>query len=331
MNPILAELSKALEEEISQPPLKKFKALFDESDPDHITPQNQSGSGVLDSQSGVLLESQTQTQTAQGRSVRHRGAAMPLVAVPEEMEESEASVPPAGGAKRKSSAVEGDVDNMNSQLVKRRAIENVNGVSQTTRSTSKPPSTRGSQAPPHPQPPPSTPTSKPSSTVRKHMQKQSTSSGAEPGKHDTDAAFLKALASTKKGKKSEDQFDREFNNLRISKPDLQKEEQVKQWTVLEDFGDDGDLRGNFMVIVEMEVPERGGRGLRRGEEERMDWVGKPDFKKFRRVSSLRSFKSTPLIHIAAYFQKDPSRLRPTVELVVDEENDYGMGSSTFFH
>ena len=93
-----------------------------------------------------------------------------------------------------------------------------------------------------------------------------------------------AVASTKRGKKHEDEFDREFNNLRISKPDLQREETEKAWAVLDDFGDDRDVRGNFMVVVELDVPERPrGPALRRGDEERADWAGRPDFKKFKKV------------------------------------------------
>ena len=112
-------------------------------------------------------------------------------------------------------------------------------------------------------------------------------SGAQPGKPDQDQAFLKALASQKKTRKrnAEDVTDREFNNLRISKPEVQKDEQVKEWEVLEEdeFAKDEDLRGNFMVIVEMDVPDRRERVNRRAGG-RLDWEGRPDFKKFRPVS-----------------------------------------------
>ena len=114
------------------------------------------------------------------------------------------------------------------------------------------------------------------------------------GEPDRDDAFLKAVATTKRGKKTEDSFDREFNNLRISKPDLERGREDEEWKVLEDFGDDGDMRGNFMVVVEMPLYRDPGAGsrehLRRGEG-RMEWQGRPDFKKFRRVSGSRELYS----------------------------------------
>ena len=111
------------------------------------------------------------------------------------------------------------------------------------------------------------------------------SAGAVPGKPDQDDAFLKAVASTKRGKKHEDEFDREFNNLRISKPDLQREEAEKDWAVLDDFGDDANMRGNFMVVVEMEVfkKEETSRDAVRVSGGRIDWEGRPNYKKFKKV------------------------------------------------
>ncbi|RPD58318.1 hypothetical protein L226DRAFT_536733 [Lentinus tigrinus ALCF2SS1-7] len=126
---------------------------------------------------------------------------------------------------------------------------------------------------------------------------------------DRDDAFLKAVATTKRGKKTEDSFDREFNNLRISKPDLERDGQEEQWKVLDDFGDDGDMRGNFMVVVEMPLYRNPGAEtrdhLRRGEG-RVEWQGRPDFKKFKR--------------------KNAGEMRQPVELVVEENNDLGIGS-----
>ncbi|KAI9439406.1 hypothetical protein F5148DRAFT_859363 [Russula earlei] len=84
-------------------------------------------------------------------------------------------------------------------------------------------------------------------------------------KLDTDENFLKAVNSTKRGKKLEDDFDREFNQLRIAKPKNVEtaaavtsaaDAAVAPWDAIDDFGDVG-IRGNFMVVVEMEV-QRGG-------------------------------------------------------------------------
>lgn len=113
--------------------------------------------------------------------------------------------------------------------------------------------------------------------------------GAAPGKPDTDAAFLQALASTKKGRRREDDFDREFNNLRISKPELEHEAEADadDWRVLADFGDESNIMGNFMVIVEMDVPDKGtGSGRAQSKDAQIlkaEWRGKSDFKKFKKV------------------------------------------------
>ena len=63
--------------------------------------------------------------------------------------------------------------------------------------------------------------------------------------HDTDAAFLQALASTKRGKRREDDFDREFNNLRISKPEIGQ-----------DAGDDADEEpSRIRTLVKMRLSQ----------------------------------------------------------------------------
>ncbi|TFY73882.1 hypothetical protein EWM64_g10131, partial [Hericium alpestre] len=120
--------------------------------------------------------------------------------------------------------------------------------------------------------------------------------------------FLKAVNSTKRGKKHEDAFDREFNKLRISKPELDRDQQEKDWAVLADFGNDG-VRGNFMVVLELDV-DRNTRAQRADRADRAEssraWDGKPDFKKFKKKST--------------------ARRRETVELLLSEENDHGIGS-----
>ena len=149
---------------------------------------------------------------------------------------------------------------------KRRAVENVNAIERSG-GPLKPPSTRAA--------------SKPPSSVKKDKQ------GAAPGKPDTDAAFLKAIASTKRGKKAEDQFDREFNNLKISKPELEQQEPEEEWAVLADFGDDTGLRGNFMIVVELDVYKKDKDS--QNSVINHAWAGKPNFKKFKKVLILNSF------------------------------------------
>ncbi|EPS94285.1 hypothetical protein FOMPIDRAFT_1063265 [Fomitopsis schrenkii] len=265
-----------------EPPLKKFRALFEESDPARQTQtQTQQEDGVTQTQ-GVraplptLAEeeeestTQTQTQTQGVRSQRlKRKARTPDGEADADVEMADGTAPPS----------------------KRRAVGGTDAVqpSQTqapARGASKPPSRTAPK-----------PASKSTETEKKP-------SGAAPGKPDTDEAFLKAVASTKKGKRAEDTFDREFNNLRISRPELEAAPEREAWAVLDDFGDDCDMRGNFMLIVELDVPEKPRSAAQlRGDDGRADWAGRPDFKKFKKKSAVNR--------------------RPAVELYAEDEDDIG--------
>ena len=131
---------------------------------------------------------------------------------------------------------------------------------------------------------------------------------AKSGLIDTDQSFLQVVASRKGSK--QDAFDREFNNLRISKPDPTNFNQAvnKNWEALNDLTCDMNIRGNFMQIVPIEVTEREkGSGYRR-RGDRVTWEGREDFKKFKKVS-LR-FGEYPAPQIK-YVQKS----RPQWEIV----------------
>ncbi|KAL5522140.1 hypothetical protein ACEPAF_1997 [Sanghuangporus sanghuang] len=275
-NPILAsleeEIAAATTPAAAQPPLKRFKALFDETDPDRVASQMTNGGsgGILDSQ----MFSQASGENGDQQNDANEPSHPPLVAIPEE-EEGSQSLPVDSTANRENAEM--DIDSV------------------------------APQTQPHVRPPPKAngPTSQVQTQAFDSTQvhkRTGSRVGAAPGQHDTDAAFLQALASTKKGKRREDDFDREFNNLRISKPEQESDAQADDWKVLADFGDDSNIRGNFMVIVEMEVPEK------RTESSREASVAPskgPDFKKFRKKTNARE--------------------RPPVELVANVENDYGMG------
>lgn len=162
--------------------------------------------------------------------------------------------------------------------------------------------------------PSAVPASQPRSTQTQRQGKAHTTAGAKPtsraaaskpssssnNKLDTDENFLKAVNSMKRGKKHEDNFDREFNQLRITKPrnvnvdtigsgttvkDV-PEAVVAPWDTIDDFGDIG-IRGNFMVVVEMDI-QRGASAksappARNNDIVRSEWIGKPNFKKFKTV------------------------------------------------
>lgn len=230
-----------------EPPHKKFKALFDASE----------GLSLADYGSQRADESPTQyepsmlppsgTRTTGTRSGGERSA-VPLTALMEEEEESTlatSSLPTqARGTKRKSQPEDGDVDMEDVPPRTRRRTED-----EPAQSTQAPQSHAETQT---------TSKSKPVSQVvtrvdmaqeQVHVKEKPASkkpvaaaaAGAPPGEPDKDAAFLKAVASKKRGKKTEDTFDREFNNLRISKPELDhaQEAESDRWGVLEEFGDDG--------------------------------------------------------------------------------------------
>ena len=246
-----------------EPPLKKFKALFDASHPDQkSSAQDTDAAASLDPSSSQFVSqggSETQSGGTVAKSVRD--TRLSVLA-----EEEESTPTQARGIKRKPAAENSTRMNIDVGAVplhKRRAQENVNAVQPVaveTAATQKPPS----------------------STKR-----TATKSGAIAGKPDMDTDFLKAIASTKKGKKAEDAFDREFNKLKISKPDVQREQQETEWAVLDDFGDDRGIRGNFMVVMEMEIYSKGNNGSRRNEVSG-DWSARPNFKKFKKVLEITS-------------------------------------------
>ena len=249
--------SLGIEDTINEPPVKKFKALFDASNPERES-----------------LSTQTETQTRSSHTL-WSGNEGPVLSVLQEEEEEESQMgvssnptPPRGSKRRLESIDENsEMDVVEREAsgialsAKKRAVENVNAV-ERSEGPLKPPSTRAASKPP-------------SSAIPAKKDKQ----GAAPGKPDTDAAFLKAIASTKRGKKAEDKFDREFNNLKISKPELEQQEPEEEWAVLADFGDDTGLRGNFMVVVEMDVYKKD----KENSVVNHAWAGKPNFKKFKKV------------------------------------------------
>lgn len=284
--------SSGIGETIGEPPLKRFKALFEASNPDQ-----QPGAGSFDMLQSSQSQTQTQSQT-QSKTIRSsRGETHSSLGVLREEEEESQSIeaPHAAaqrGTKRDLDSVDGEEEMghaaaSSQPAAKKMAVENVNAVEKATAAAV-------GRAP-----------SKPPSTVKPSKQ---TKTGAPAGKPDTDAAFLKAIASTKRGKKTEDAFDREFNNLKISKPDFEHEEQEKEWNVLADFGDDSGIRGNFMVVMEMEVFRKDdGSRARSGQAVNIDWEAKPNFKKYKKKFNVGA----------------GSR----VELIPSEINDYGIGPS----
>jgi hypothetical protein len=286
--------------------LKRFKALFEASDPSNLGAM--SSASILDSQynddafsvggslaTGTISQTQMETATTQSKA----RSTTSLSALREEEEETgpstfELRATSAAKRKRLGEAGEGGdvvMDDVESHPPsKRRAT----GTSQAEWIEDEVPAPPNAQPRATSKPPSSRPGGAGASNAKDSSSKtgsKAKASGAVAGKPDEDSAFLKAVASTKRGKKKEDDFDREFNKLKISKPDLApvEDEPEKEWAVLAEFGDDSGLRGNFMTIMEMEVfKERDSNGMRveraSGAGLKPEWQGRPNFKKFKKVS-----------------------------------------------
>ena len=275
----LPDIPSAVEDE---PPLKKFKALFDASDP--------ARSGAVESFDEDLGEDAgaNQTQSHLGGLVRSIASGTNLSVIREAEEEEESNEfgnstrSQMRGTKRKLDSIQQesqgieivDVDAIDDDAQPARKRQALDSAQQANGIASK--------------------SSMHSPEGKKAGKKNN--SGAPFGKPDTDAAFLTAVASTKKGKKTEDDFDREFNNLRISKPksvgqDLQRREEAEEeWKGFTDFGDDTGLRGNFMVVLEMDVYKKtksghvsNGAGGSQAKVLPDKWKDQPNFKKFQKV------------------------------------------------
>jgi hypothetical protein len=70
----------------------------------------------------------------------------------------------------------------------------------------------------------------------------------------------------------------------------EQQEPEEEPAVLADFGDDTGLRGNFMVVVELEVYKKD-KDLQNSTKNHA-WDGKPNFKKFKQVLILETFHTT---------------------------------------
>jgi hypothetical protein len=105
-----------------------------------------------------------------------------------------------------------------------------------------------------------------------------------------DTAFLTAIAKNAKSKRAIDELDKEFNQLRIPKPGANPGSNVVKasawnadhpdWNLVNDFNDE--MRGNFIQIVKMDLMRKdGGRRQATTTDD-----GRPNFKKFKKVSQL---------------------------------------------
>ncbi|KAF8639022.1 hypothetical protein AX17_001774 [Amanita inopinata Kibby_2008] len=273
-------VSPAVDEGIGERASKRHKTLYNETGQSQMDIDEMFSQLPLAPSGSTQTQSQTQTASKASRTVSGSTLSK-LPAVHEEEEETLGSSQTLGGEGTRGRKRKAVVDNDAETGVvskKQKALDLIDAAEAQIKPTG----------------------SKPPSSV-----KTRTTSGGGGNKLDVDTAFLKAVASTKRGKKGEDEFDRDFNNLKISRPELDRQEE--EWDVVDDFGNDCGIRGNFMVILEMEVPENRGRAQRRQANIDSSWQAKPNFKKFKKKAS--------------------TTMRAKVELVATEENDYGLGAT----
>ena len=266
--------------------LDKYKALFDASNPDRVqSSETQSGTvgtstqGVRTNTLSVVAEeqeSQIQSETLRGTK-RVRGTG----------DRDDNDVEMADGAPGATGTSAGTSEG--AHRVKRRALD-ANAVLQPA-----------PVAAPQPRSTTQTQTQRTAGAISGTGATNHASSKSSSSNHklDTDENFLKAVNSTKRGKKLEDDFDREFNLLRIVKPNKKDDGVgaataavggapdvvVAPWDAIDDFGDVG-IRGNFMVVVEMDIERSSARpshSARTNCTTNPEWAGRLNFKKFKAV------------------------------------------------
>ncbi|KAI6127036.1 hypothetical protein F5141DRAFT_370413 [Pisolithus sp. B1] len=260
-----------------EPPLKKFKALFDASDPDKMAADATNNLDAANHMGIGADASQVTGSATQSASLHARATAPPMQVLDAVVEEEEESISTRPVLSQSLPSAPPPNQLAIAQRARTPARQTSGGALATSCVEKGRVATAGDQTP-----------SEPNQFTRQL---------------DTDQAFLTAVASRKRGKKGEDDFDREFNKLRISKPDIHGE-QEEDWAVLGDFDDDvRNIRGNFMVVMEVDVYRDA--CPREVTPARRDYDGKPNFKKFRKTPT-------------------PSSRYP-VELMIKAEDDYGVG------
>jgi len=289
-----------------EPPLKKFKALFEGTEPSQPLPPGESLDFGSDTQSQSQAPSQMRRGGTQTQSRRLGG----LAAVDEEEEREEtASQAPVSrgsslGTKRRRESGDEAAD---APSIKRRALGTFVSTARTAPAETQEQSHQASSL--HAR----------SANIPIDISRKTGAVGDVM--QASNVPVLTAIASTKRGRKMEDEFDREFNNLRISKPESEAERRVREeedayrecdfgemlkrsncWEVreyvLQEVADAED--GGFVPVRSERLEGRGKCSVWRDE-----WTGKADFKKFKKVGGRRTGGQ--------------------VELEEPEVKDYGIG------
>ncbi|WWC85414.1 uncharacterized protein L201_000277 [Kwoniella dendrophila CBS 6074] len=153
-----------------------------------------------------------------------------------------------------------------------------------------------------------------------------------------DEAFLQAIKKSTKARTAVDELDKEFNQLRIPKPNGQSSivkanewnASIPDYALLNDFDDE--LRGNFIQIVKKDLFRKDKLAERVAEPVTVD-DGKPNFKKFKKKNIIRREPvqlalAGPTIQDAEMGEPywptqivNPSRIRGKATQVEEEDGD----------
>ena len=158
-----------------------------------------------------------------------------------------------------------------------------------------------------------------------------------------DETFLKAANKVKRGSNKVDEFDMEFNALKISKPTKasiiqpttaskvrQTDEEL--YRLLEDM--DTSTTGNFIVIerVDMYSKDKEAAAAERAAAADPAWAGKKNFKKFKKVCiDGRRFLSKTRGRVDRHLtQQQPLAVKKDpIPMTLKSTVDYGLGKGTY--
>ncbi|KDQ11507.1 hypothetical protein BOTBODRAFT_35379 [Botryobasidium botryosum FD-172 SS1] len=292
-----------------EPPHKRFKALFDET-ADDSGGQSGSNGKTIETRSSSATSVAIVERSLSGKNGRDEDDdEVEVVDAPQSQAKKRALV---SRARTASAAPTAELDKAPSHSRFKALFDGTKESAENDPIADEQDAERPDTAP---QPPPETSAAgsskplsarvnrAPSATVSEHSSK-SKSRGALPNQPDTDSKLQQALASKKpRGKKVDDAFDREFNQLRISALEQRQNEEADVWGA---FEKDMDIRGNFMVIQIADLMRKDGGRRNHHVPETTD-TGIPNFKKFKKkITEPRGAK---------------------VELVLNDGKDYGVGAS----
>jgi hypothetical protein len=158
-----------------------------------------------------------------------------------------------------------------------------------------------------------------------------------------DEIFLKAANKVKRGSNKVDEFDMEFNALKISKPTKasiiqpttaskvrQTDEEL--YRLLEDM--DTSTTGNFIVIerVDLYRKDKEAAAAERAAAADPAWAGKKNFKKFKKVCiDGRRFLSRTRGRVDRHLtQQQPLAVKKDpIPMTLKSTVDYGLGKGTY--